>query len=846
MNPLHRISRSYSVLAEADRVATPGGAAVAALLVGIGCFLGDYATTVARFPAFGSAVLYPPYVILLAGLLVTQPRFWWILLTASGIAHYSAGAAVWPADRLLLSEGANWLRAVIAAVGLRRFARRPLFHSLEGVAVFLGVAVVAAPAIGASAGAWTVIRDVGGDYWGIWKAWVLSNSLTALTLLPPLMIGLTWRPLSHRPSWPRVLEGVALAVSMFYVSSIELMDGRPLLPPPERFVAPLPLLLWAAVRFGTAGTSLALMLMSTVAISSTMHGRGPFIDGTPAGNMLALQGFLAIVAVPLVMLAALVRERERVTDALHASQHRYRLATTAGGVAVWDWTRETNELYVDDPIRAALGYTDDEIGNRVAEWQALLHPDDAARIAMQAMLLLDGSTSSFEIEYRMRHKDGGARWFLTRGAAVLDDAKRVRGLIGTHSDITDRKRVEESLRESEERISLAANAANLGFWQRDLKSDSLWLSDHARRVYGLPPDTVVTRHTLYEIKHVDDRDRVRAAVESAIATYEPLELEFRVILPSGELRWLHMQGRPRLDESGQPIYLGGVIMDVTDRKHLALAVEEERKELAHLGRVAMVGELSTALAHELNQPLTAILSNAQAAKRLLTFDPVDLDQIREILDDVVRDDARAAEVIRQLRLLIQKADALFVPLRVPDLASEALSIVRSELLTRGVSVTTSFAPSLPTVTGDRVQLLQVLLNLILNACDAMQETPLGERRLVLTAGTEDRAHVVISVADSGTGIAGGQFEKVFEPFVTTKAGGLGLGLAICRSIVAAHEGRLTAANNADGGAVFHLRLPTRTPGATSPPYPRPIVPRADVVTPGSTADQRRPTYRDNL
>ena len=477
-------------------------------------------------------------------------------------------------------------------------------------------------------------------------------------------------------------------------------------------------------------------------------------------------------------------------------------------------------------------------------WQKLVHPDDAARVNVQALLLLDGTTPSFEIEYRMIHKDGTPRWFLTRGA-VVHDSNTVRGLIGTHSDITERKRVEESLRESEERTSMAATAANLGFWQRDLKSDVMWLSDHARRIYGLPPDTLVTRYTVYEIKHRDDRDRVRATIEAAVGSHESFEIEFRIVLPGGEVRWLNMQGRPRLDDSGAPIYLGGVLMDITERKQLALAVEEEHKELAHLGRVAMVGELSTALAHELNQPLTAILSNAQAAKRLIALDPADLDQIREILDDIVRDDARAAEVIRQLRLLIQKADAVFVPLRVPDLAAEALSIVRSELLTRGVSVTTNFAPSLPNVTGDRVQLLQVLLNLILNACDAMHDTPFGERRLTLAAHADDRAQVVISVADRGTGIAKGQFEKVFEPFVTTKSGGLGLGLAICRSIVNSHEGKLTATNNPDGGAVFHLALPTRTPGVASPPYPRPRVTRADAVGPGASGDPRT-TYRDNL
>ena len=287
-------------------------------------------------------------------------------------------------------------------------------------------------------------------------------------------------------------------------------------------------------------------------------------------------------------------------------------------------------------------------------------------------------------------------------------------------------------------------------------------------------------------------------------------------------------------------------MDITERKHLALAVEEEHKELAHLGRVAMVGELSTALAHELNQPLTAILSNAQAAKRLLAVDPADLDQIREILDDIVRDDARAAEVIRQLRLLIQKADALFVPLRVPDLAAEALSIVRSELLTRGVSVTTELRAvaaqrdgrSRPASSGSAQPHSQRLRR---DARHAIRQTGGSRSR----ARADDRTQVVISVSDRGTGIAKGQFEKVFEPFVTTKSGGLGLGLAICRSIVNAHEGKLTAANNPEGGAVFHLALPTRAPSVASPPYPRPKVPRTDAVGPGTGGDPRT-TYRDNL
>jgi two-component system, LuxR family, sensor kinase FixL len=204
------------------------------------------------------------------------------------------------------------------------------------------------------------------------------------------------------------------------------------------------------------------------------------------------------------------------------------------------------------------------------------------------------------------------------------------------------------------------------------------------------------------------------------------------------------------------------------------------------------------------QNLTAILGNAHAAKRLLAMEPADTPQLREILDDIVRDDARAAEIIRHLRRLIQKADAPFQPLLVSELAGEALSIVRSVLLARGVAIIADFAPSLPSVTGDRVQLLQVLLNLILNACDAMEDTPVVDRRVTLTARADDKGQVIVSVADRGTGIAKGRLEKVFEPFVTTKVGGLGLGLGI---VILALRSRPSAAS---------AQNPTRRRGRRSP------------------------------
>ncbi len=255
---------------------------------------------------------------------------------------------------------------------------------------------------------------------------------------------------------------------------------------------------------------------------------------------------------------------------------------------------------------------------------------------------------------------------------------------------------------------------------------------------------------------------------------------------------------------------GGAVItyaDVTSRKSAELEAREQRQELAHLTRVAMLGELSGALAHELNQPLTAILSNAQAAQRMLAREPIDLIEVGEILRDIAEDDRRAGEVIQRLRAMLRKDEAKLLPLGVNELVAEVLSFAHSDLITRNVSVTTELAAELPPVYGDRVQLQQVLLNLVLNACEAMSARQREERRLTLVAVRDGEAGVRVSVIDRGTGIPADELERVFTPFFTTKEHGLGLGLSICRSIVAAHGGRLWASNNEECGATFHLTLP---------------------------------------
>jgi C4-dicarboxylate-specific signal transduction histidine kinase len=257
-----------------------------------------------------------------------------------------------------------------------------------------------------------------------------------------------------------------------------------------------------------------------------------------------------------------------------------------------------------------------------------------------------------------------------------------------------------------------------------------------------------------------------------------------------------------------------LIRDVTERKRAELMLQEQQRELAHLSRVAALGELSGALAHELNQPLAAILANARAAQRMMSAERPNVGEIREILEDIASDDRRAGEVISRLRSLLKKGDLQARPVKMEDIVGEVLELLHSELIQRRVSADTRLAPNLPPALGDRVQLQQVLLNLIFNACDAMAGRPPADRRITIATALTDQGAVQLSVSDQGVGIPEGRLEQIFDPFVTTKENGLGLGLAICRSIVTAHGGRLWAVNNVDRGATLLMVMDPVKPAHT--------------------------------
>jgi PAS domain S-box-containing protein len=363
-----------------------------------------------------------------------------------------------------------------------------------------------------------------------------------------------------------------------------------------------------------------------------------------------------------------------------------------------------------------------------------------------------------------------------------------------------------ALRESEARFRSMADSAPMMIWMTNTGKQGEYFNKGWLDFTGRSMQQELDDGWAKGI-HPEDLHRCLATCQRAFDARESFNMEFRLRRRDGEYRWIADYGIPRYAPDGAFAGYIGSCMDVTDGKLGELQLQEQRAELTHLSRVAVLGELTGALAHELNQPLTAILSNAQAAQRFLAQRPTSLDEVHEILSDIVAEDKRAGEVIRRLRALLRKGETLLQPLDINEIIKDVLELARADCVSRGVSLHCELAATLPSVLGDRVQLQQVLLNLVINACDAMSDCDPPDRRISVTTATDKDTTVRISISDCGHGIPPEQMDRLFEPFYTTKAQGLGLGLTICRSIVAAHGGRLWAENNPKRGAKFCMSLP---------------------------------------
>ena len=397
------------------------------------------------------------------------------------------------------------------------------------------------------------------------------------------------------------------------------------------------------------------------------------------------------------------------------------------------------------------------------------------------------------------------------GLVVVMASELSRDVLRASQLVHELRASEAGLRESEARMSLAVDAADLGIWIRDLARNEIWASHKWRELFGFAPSERLEFNAILQRLHPNDREAHAAAFAGSDGS--KYQTEYRLMLPDGATRWISSEGRVELDATGRPVLIRGAARDVTARKQAEQETQLLRQEIAHVGRVTMMGQLASGLAHEINQPLASILRNAEAAELFLQHPSPDLDEIRAILSDIRSDDERAGQVIDRMRGLLRRQTLDTGPLDVGALVDDVAALVRIDAATRQVKLDVDVPANLPHARGDRVQIQQVLLNLILNGMDALDGARLEDRRVNVTARLDGAQLIEIAVGDAGHGIPADRLARIFDPFFTTKPNGMGIGLAVSRTIVEAHSGRLWAENRNGGGAAFRFTLRIAEEGA---------------------------------
>lgn len=618
-----------------------------------------------------------PDSVLLCALLLTPARRWWslvifllplrLLATASGEAPAWFIGATWAID---CAKGLG------AATVLRRILADPTrLTSMREYSWFCLVAVLLVPIAGAFAGASTRVV-LGYPFWPAWEQWFMGNLLTQIVITPTILCWVVgFRANVRSLSWPRRIEGLAIFALLiptlghaFNSVSAEDLGTDP------GFYLPIPLLFWAAVRFGVPGASAAIFTVAVIAVGAALQDGETFRGGTPASTAAILQHFLLLRAVPVYAVAVVIEQRNAIEKSLRQSEERYREV-------------------VESQTNLVCRYRDD---------------------------------------------------------CVLT-----------------------------------------------------FVNEAYCRFFGRTREQLIG-HSFLEQIPASSHERVREFVAGLFRDKRPTTYEHEVLRADGTMRWQQWTDYPILDDQGAVVEFQAIGHDVTDRKR----AEEANRELAHASRLTMAGELTASIAHEINQPLGAILSNADAAEILLDRADPPLTEIREILADIRRDDVRAGEVIQHLRALLRKREVEKHALNLNDLVSGVMRIAAGDLQRRRISADLQLALPSAVVVGDRVHLEQVLLNLVINAMDAMSE-PGPVRRLTVRTRRRDDGQAEVTVTDTGHGIPPDKLPRIFESFVTTKKDGMGLGLSIARSLIEAHAGRIQATNNPDGGATFAFTLPAR-------------------------------------
>jgi PAS domain S-box-containing protein len=492
------------------------------------------------------------------------------------------------------------------------------------------------------------------------------------------------------------------------------------------------------------------------------------------------------------MEAELQRQREELRDTIDAIPGM-----------VWSSSPEGRLIFINRRWND-LGVTLGEGGGDV--WRTLVHPADFAQMQRDWQAAI-ATGASFENVSRIRGGDGAYRWMHIGAEPLRDASGAILRWYGVNTDIEARKQAEHALRRSEAFLLDAQRLSRTGSIATRLPAETMWWSDEAYRIFDYPRDVTPSIGAILARAHPDDIALVRGAHEAALNSVQEIDVEHRLLLPDGSIKHVHFVAHRAATESDGDEYVGA-LMDVTETKLAQEALARSTAELAHVTRVTMLGELAASIAHEVTQPLAAIVTCGDAGLRWLGRAKPDIAEAQQSMTQMIRDAKRASDVIARIRAMARKRDSQPATLELNEVAAETIELVRRELARHRVEVRTELATPSPTVRCDRVQLQQVLINLIMNAVQAMSDVD-DARTLRIATGESDSdpGYAEITVQDTGTGISEESARRLFDAFFTTKAEGMGMGLSICRSIIEAHGGRIWAEAPAEGGARLRFVLP---------------------------------------
>ncbi|HEX5160082.1 MAG TPA: MASE1 domain-containing protein [Steroidobacteraceae bacterium] len=783
------------------------------LAVGAAYYIAAEVGAALAFPSAPVSVLWAPNAIVMAALLLAPREQWWMYLAAIVPFHLFAQLADTPFTQLVIQYLANIGLAALGALAILVISPTPhRFDRVRSAFTLVLFGGLLAPAITSILMATAfVVFGISNEVRLTVVVRTITNTFAVVTLVPLIVHTAGRLRAGQRPiSVKRAAEGVTLSLTILAVCVLLffLPAGSPERTPLLLY-APLPLLAWATVRFGVSGACAASLTAGAISMLAMVNGYGPLDGPDPVENALSLVAFHVVMAIIFLSSAALLDEWRFAGRALNTSRAQFRSIFENNIIPTAIWHDDLRISEANEAFLRLTGFSDADIQDGklrfedMATWNG--KPGDAESDSNDLLERFDNTELELELRdgrrvpvilghCRFPADEGGVIYALDLSAFRRAETRRQR-VESLHAAVLaslhDQVAVIDSrgtVIEINDSWRHAVDAAPAARFDRVLAGEN-YLQCCARAAeHG---DRTAAEH-LSALRAVlngaDDRRQIDCR--------EPSE---------GEACWFEVSFEKLRRVEG-----GAVITrtDVTARKRAEADARNQRQQLTHLSRAAVLGQLSGAFAHELKQPLTSILGNAEAALSLLHKGTATDSELREILQDIVQDDERAAGVIQRLRALLGKGDAQRAPVDLNDLVRESLDLVHSEFVTRNVVVSVQLDPALPPVLADRVQMQQVILNLLMNACESMVGVPIASRKAVISThflGAAEAAE--ITVQDHGTGISPGDTERIFQPFVTTKAHGLGLGLAICRSVAESHHGVMWAENAAEGGAIFHMKIP---------------------------------------